>query len=172
MWYAIRVTYGRELKFQEMLKNAGFETFIPMRQKKSEDKGQKVTKMVPAVANLCFVNSEKKNLDDFMTLLGEANPARYFWDKATSRPAIIPDKAMRDFITVCTIMADEVLYLKDITSKLHAGRKVRILQGAFKGVEGVVVRIKKSRRVVVELPGMLAVATTFITPEALEILEA
>lgn len=172
MWYAIRVTYGRELKFQTMLNEAGFETFIPMRQHKSEVNGKHITKMIPAVANLCFVNCEKSALDEFMSLLGEANPARYIWDKATSHPAIVPDKAMKDFITICTVMADEVLYLKEITAKLREGRKVRILEGPFAGVEGVIVRIKKSRRVVVELPGMLAVATTYITPEALELIEA
>ena len=172
MWYAIRVTYGRELKFQTMLNEAGFETFIPMRQHKSEEKGKKITKMVPAVANLCFVNCEKNDLDEFMNLLGEANPARYIWDRATSHPAIVPDKAMKDFITVCRVMADEVLYLKEITAKLREGRKVKILEGPFAGVEGIIVRIKKSRRVVVELPGMLAVATTFTNPEALELIEA
>ena len=39
-----------------------------------------------------------------------------------------------------------------------------------KGVEGKVVRIRKSRRVLVELPGMLAVATTYIDPVNLEII--
>ena len=63
------------------------------------------------------------------------------------------------------------MYLKDITAKLKEGRKVRIKEGPFKGVEGVVLRIKKSRRVVVELPGMLAVATTYVQPVDLEPLE-
>ena len=38
------------------------------------------------------------------------------------------------------------------------------------GVEGVVVRIKKSRRVMVELPGMFAVTTNYIPVQDLEIL--
>lgn len=171
MWYAIRVTYGRELKFQAMLKEAGFETFVPMKRRKVEKNGKTVILTVPAVSNLCFVNCEKKNLDSFMNQLGEACPARYIWDKANGRPAVIPDKAMSDFITVCTVMADDVLYLKDITSRLREGRKVRILDGPFKGVEGVILRVKRSRRVVVELPGMLAVATTFIDLRNLEVIQ-
>lgn len=170
MWYAIRVTYGRELKFQDQLKKAGFETFVPMKQKKVEKDGKKFTVIVPAVSNLCFVNTEKAHLEGFMKELGEACPARFVWDKANARVAVIPDKAMNDFITVCRVMADEALYLKDISEKLRAGRKVRIKEGPFKGVEGVVVRVKKSRRVVVELPGMLAVATTYIQPTDLELL--
>ena len=170
MWYAMRVTYGRELKFQELLKKAGFETFVPMKRKKVEKAGKQVTVVVPAVSNLCFVNTEKPDLDEFINAFGEGCPARYIWDRANNRPALIADKVMRDFITVCTVMADDALYLKDMGEKLRAGRKVRIKEGPFKGVEGVVVRVKRSRRVVVELPGMLAVATTYVQPLDLELI--
>ena len=47
---------------------------------------------------------------------------------------------------------------------------MRVLSGPFKDIEGVVVRVKRSRRVVVELPGLLAIATTYIKPSELEIL--
>lgn len=171
MWYAIRVTYGRELKFQKMLQEAGFETFVAMSRKKVVKNGQQVTVMAPAVSNLCFVNTEKSVLDEFMKSMGEACPARYIWDKATGKPTVVPQKAMEDFITVSRIMADEVLYLKDITAKLRAGQKVRITDGPFKGIEGTVLRIRRERRVVVELPGMLAVATTFIHPTNLELIQ-
>ncbi len=168
MWFAMRVTYGRELKFQEQLRTAGFETFVPMKKKKVEKAGKEVTLIVPAVSNLCFVNAEKSDLDNFMAGFGEACPGRYIWDRANSRPAVIPEKSMQDFMRICTIMADDTLYLKDITDKLRAGQKVRVKEGPFKGVEGVILRIKKSRRVVVELSGMLAVATTYIQPTDIE----
>lgn len=151
-WYAIRVTYGRERKFCEALNDKGFETFVP------------------AVSNLCFVRTVKADLDDYMARLGEACPARYMWDKATHGPIIVPDKAMDDFIRISRIMADEALYLNELGAKFREGQKVRVKAGPLAGVEGVVVRIKRSRRVVVELPGLLAVATTFIKPSDLEIL--
>jgi len=151
-WYAIRVTYGREKKFCSALEESGFKTFVP------------------AVSNLCFVRTIKKDLDEYMMSMGEACPARYMWDRAQHRPIIVPDKAMEDFIRVSRIMADEVLYLKDITSRLHEGQKVRVKSGPFEGIEGVVMRIKRSRRVVVELPGILAIATTYISPTELEII--
>lgn len=169
-WYALRVTYGRELKFQQRLRDAGFETFVPMKRKTIEKCDRKITLVVPAVSNLCFVNSRKHDLDAFMTSLGESCAARYIWDRATSGPAVVPDKPMQDFMHICNVMSDEVLYINELSSKLKAGQKVRVLEGPFRGVEGVVVRIKRSRRVVVELPGMLAVATTYISPKELEIL--
>ena len=151
-WYAIRVTYGRERKFCKALEEDGFETFVP------------------AVSNLCFVRTEKEALDAYMTVLGEACPARYMWDKATRNPIVVPDKAMEDFIKVSRIMADEALYLETVSSKIREGQKVRVKTGPLQGVEGVVTRVKRSRRVVVELPGLMAIATTYISASDLEIL--
>jgi transcription antitermination factor NusG len=78
---------------------------------------------------------------------------------------------MANFMKVCAVMADDMLYINEISPKLQSGVKVRVLEGPFKGVEGIVARIKKSRRIVVELPGMLAVATTYVEPQALELIE-
>ena len=169
-WFAIRVTYGRGLKFKQLLEEAGFQSFVPMRKKVLEKNGRKSVVMVPAVSNLCFVNTEKPKMDEFMHSFGEACMGHYIWDKSTRKPIIVPDKAMADFIQVSMVMSDDILYLKEITAKLRQGQKVRVNNGPFKGVEGVVVRIKRSRRIVVELPGMLAVATTYVKPQDLEVL--
>ena len=170
-WFAIRVTYGRELKFKKLLEDAGFQVFVPMRRKKVEKDGKTAVVTVPAVSNLCFVNSERDLLDSFLHSFGEASWGHYIWDKATRKPIIVPDKAMEDFIQVSLVMSDDILYLRDITSKLREGQKVRVIDGPFKGIEGTVVRIKRSRRIVVELPGMLAIATTYVGPQQLELLQ-
>ena len=169
-WYAIRVTYSRELKFQTLLQESGFQTFVPMCRRTFEKNGKKENKLVPAVSNLIFVHSEKADLDAFMTRMGETCPARFIWDKSTRKPIVVPDKAMEDFIKVSSSMDEDLIYITEITEKLREGQTVRVVAGPFKGVEGKVVRIRKSRRVLVELPGMLAVATTFVNPSSLEII--
>ena len=100
--------------------------------------------------------------------MGDSRYAHFIWDAHTREPIVVPDKAMQDFIQISQVMNDEALYLKDITSKLHEGQKVRVTDGPFKGVEGVVLRIKRSRRVIVDFPGLLAIATNFIDPRFLE----
>ena len=169
-WHAIRVTYSRELKFQSILEEAGYETFIPMVEKKFDVSGKKFTKVVPAISNLCFVRAEQQELYEFFKSLGEACPARFIWDKSTREPIIVNEKAMQDFIKVSKAMLDDTVYLNDISSKLREGQKVRITTGAFAGVEGRIVRIRKSRRIMVELQGMLAVAATYIPTDGLELL--
>lgn len=102
--------------------------------------------------------------------MGETRYAYFMWDRSTQDPIIVSDKAMADFIQVSTLMSDDALYLKDITSKLQEGQRVRVLEGPFKGVEGTILRIKRSRRIVVELSGLLAVATDFVDPRLLEVI--
>ena len=169
-WFALRVTYGRELKFQAMLQEAGFRTFIAMCNRVVEKDGKKVRKVVPAISNLCFVHANRSRIYGFMKEMGEACPARFIWDKSTREPIVVPSKAMEDFMKISQTMMDDILYLNDITSKLREGQRVKVKSGPFEGVEGTVIRVKRSRRVMVELPGMLAIATTFVKPEELEIL--
>lgn len=170
-WFAIRVSYGRVMRFSTQLQEVGVEHFVPMTRKKIVKDGKTVTLIVPAVSNLCFVRSTKAWIDDYFKGLGENRSAHFMWDKSTREPIKVSDKAMADFMQICQIMSDDTLYLKDITDKLHEGQKVRVTDGPFKGVEGIILRIKRSRRVVVELPGLLAVATNYVDPRSLEIVE-
>ena len=169
-WYAIRVTYGRELKFQALLQEAGFQTFIAMQKRTVEKDGKKETKILPAISNLCFVKTSQDALYSFMKSFGDACPARFIWDNSTRKPIVVPAKAMDDFMKISLSMIDDVIYIREISDKLREGVKVRVKVGPFKDVEGTVIRVKRSRRVMVELPGMLAIATTFVKPEELEIL--
>lgn len=224
-WHAIRVTYGRELKFQAVLQQAGYETFVPMVMKKvtattaaknspaakntlastvaasgalatpaaptapgapatptsppapatptspAPPAKQATKQLVPAVSNLLFVRAGQNELYDFFKSMGESCPARFIWDKATRNPITVPDKAMADFITVSKAMLEDTVYLSELNSTLREGQKVRILEGPFAGVEGRIVRIRRSRRILVELPGMLAIAATFIPSDNLEIIQ-
>ena len=169
-WYALRVSYGRTLKFHAQLKELGVESYVPMCRKKVQKNGKETTVIVPAITNLCFARTTKSYLEELFRGMGETRYAYFMWDRSTQDPIIVSDKAMTDFIRVSTLMSDDALYLKDITSKLQEGQRVRVLEGPFKGVEGTILRIKRSRRIVVELPGLLAVATDFVDPRLLEVI--
>ena len=45
-----------------------------------------------------------------------------------------------------------------------------VKEGPFKGVEGKVVRIRKSRRIMFEILGMLAIASTYVEMKNVEII--
>ena len=169
-WYLLRVSYSRELKIKAILDEKGIQTFVPMMWRKKIVAGKEESRLVPAVGNLCFVRWSKDKIDDFMKGYGENSPVHYYWDRTTRAPMVIPDKAMTDFIAVASSMDKDLIYLTQISDKLHEGQTVRVKSGSFAGVEGKIVRIRKTRRVMVELPGMLAVVSAYINPEELEII--
>ena len=170
-WFALRATYSRELKIRDQLSERGVRTFVPMVWRRSRVKpGMTQTKkLVPAISSICFVYSTRAEIDEYIRSFGDARPVNYYWDRTKNAPLVVPEKAMEDFITVASSMDEELVYITEISPKLKEGQAVRVKEGPFKGVEGKVVRIKKSRRILVELPGMLAVATTFVDPSYLEI---
>lgn len=78
---------------------------------------------------------------------------------------------MEDFIAVSGSIDEHILYLTPQEVALKNGDYVRITDGIWKGIEGKLVRIKKNLRVVVELQGLAAVATTSIHPSLVEKIE-
>lgn len=161
-WHVLRATYARELKVQTALQEKGIRTFIPMMWREK--------KLVPAVSGLVFALATREALDLYIRSFGDARPVNYYWDRTTNAPLTVPAKAMEDFITIASTLDDDLIYLTEISEKLREGQTVMVKDGPFKGVEGKIVRIRKSRRVLVELPGMLAVASTYVHPKELEII--
>ena len=161
-WYVLRATYARELKVRGQINDHGLRSFIPMMWK---DK-----KLVPAITGLVFVNATREQIDRYIRSFGDDRPVNYYWDRTANRPLTVPDKAMEDFISVASTMDPDLIYLTEISDKLREGQKVIVKEGPFKGVEGKVVRIRKSRRIMVEIPGMLAVALTYVEMGNVEII--
>ena len=170
-WFALRATYSRELKVQNSLNELGVRTFVPMMWRRREVGGQVEKKLVPAVSNLCFVYWTRSSVDSYIRSFGEKAPVNYYWDRTINRPLVIPGQAMEDFITVASSLDEDLIYLTEIAEKLREGQTVEVIEGPFKGVTGRIVRIKKNRRVLVELPGFLAVTTNYLSPHALRLVE-
>lgn len=170
-WFAMSAPYGRELKVQEMLDKEKIENFIPMRQRVQTVKGKKECVSVPAVSNLIFVHSTPSRLKLFKSYTSYLQYLTWTIDGMVQK-IIIPDYQMNQFIAVCKTRDERLVYLKPDDVNLSKGVRVRIHGGGFDGVEGIFVKVKgiRSKRVVVLLPGAMAVATAEVHPDLLEIL--
>lgn len=168
-WFALRATYSRELKVQNSLNELGVRTFVPMMWRRTEVGGQTQKKLVPAVSNLCFVYWTRSSVDSYIRSFGDKTPVNYYWDRTMNQPLVIPGQAMENFITVASSLNEDLIYLTEITEKLREGQSVEVIEGPFKGITGKIVRIKKNRRVLVELPGFLAVTTNYLPPQSLRL---
>jgi len=165
LWYAVRVTYCREMSFKVYLDTINVENFIPMHYI-IVNKNEK--KLEPVIHNLIFVRTTKTILGEIKLKVENKTPIRYIMDKSTNLPITIPEKQMESFINISKHYGEQIVYVD--TSTLKKGDKVRITGGSFAGIEGEFSRIKGDRRVVVNLNGIMAVATAFIHPSLIEIL--
>ena len=169
-WYVLRAIYSRELKVCEALSRMGVRTFVPMVSKTKIIDGKQEKRLVPAVGSMCFVYWTKEDIDAYIRGFGGNSPVHYYWDRIEGKPLTVSDKAMEDFIAIASTMDEDLVYLTEISEKLREGEKVTVKDGPFKGVHGTVVRIRKSRRIMVEIPGMLAVASAYVPIKNLEII--
>ena len=62
-WFAIRVSYSRELALKAILDAEKIENFIPMRYEYVIKSGKRVRRLLPAIHNLVFVHSTRKRID-------------------------------------------------------------------------------------------------------------
>jgi len=61
-------------------------------------------------------------------------------------------------------------FADDDFTRYQQGSRVRVVSGPMKGAEGYIKRIRRDRRLLVCIEGIIAVATSYIPPEQLEII--
>ena len=166
VWFAIRVTYNRELKVKEDLDARGITNFVPMQYRREERNGVMVKRLVPSVHNLIFIHITPSDMKEYK--MTTDLPIRYIMDRETRKPIIVPTSQMENFIKVAGTYDEKLIYLHPNPGDFAKGERVRIIGGAFAGAEGVFVRVKGDRRVLINVEGLVAVATTFVHPSMIE----
>lgn len=173
-WFPMRVTYSREIAVKTALDAIGIECFVPMRNKLIATGRQRHYKLVPAIHNLIFLHSTQDEITGLKATRSELSPLRYIvrrspvlGESGGSTILTIPDRQMEQFLRVASITDDRVIFLNHISSSDLIDRKVRIIDGDFAGIEGVIRRVQRNRRVVVQLEGLAAVAIAFVPPKFL-----
>lgn len=166
-WYALRVTYNREMIVKKYCDANHIINFIPLEHRVQERNGVKIKKVQPVIRNLIFLKTNRL----FINELKQRFPIRYIMDKGTGDPVIVPEKQMLHFITVAGNYDQQIVFLNPDELKAKIGTRVRIKEGIFKGVEGVLVRVRNNKRVVLQIEGLVVVATHYIHPSLLENLE-
>jgi len=173
-WFVLRTTYCREAKFQTHCIENGIECFLPMRYslKSTHRNGKNHQRRVtsPAIHNIIFVHENKDRLDDLI-FSHRFDYLRFYYDKATNSPLIVPDKQMQNFMAVASIDDNDTIWLTSSSTTYSIGDRVRITQGTFAGIEGHVKRVKGQQRVIVSLPHLFAIATAYIPTAFMEKLE-
>ena len=169
-WYPMRVTYHRELKIKQQLDTLGIDSFVPMHYDLADSSDGPRKTLVPAIHNLIFVHASQEVLTRLKMHRKEFDPMR---DMRKTCPdghrelRDVPDRQMENFIKVASAQDESVIFL-DVRDSANMGRRVRITAGRFKGVEGVIKRIKKNKFFLIQIDGVAAVAITYVPADCLE----
>ena len=173
-WYVFRCPYGKELTLQQSVQNiSGVECFVPTEKVRQRDRhGRFVWVQRSVLTGYIFVRIEKerqylipRRLITLHTMVCQEN--------GLLRPVIVPDRDMASFIRVSGSKEERIAYLDPSKLNLKKGDRVRVIGGTFVGVEGVFMQIggKHEKRVIIELQGLIAVATAAIPASMVEKIE-
>lgn len=175
-WFVLNAVFGRELRVKELLEIQGIEAFVPMRYLIKMKRGHKERVLVSAISNFVFIHTTKEILESFKSDLQSqyGYPTYFVTRKIGDRRVIItvPDQQMREFIRIASQLEEDVLYFPPEEIQLEKGDRVRIIGGNLDGLEGTLLKVKgkRSKRVVVSIAGVAAVAAYYISPDLIQVI--
>lgn len=197
-WYAVKVFFNKVFELEALLETVPeTETYLPVdrvqlkghahslaRKRIAEEKpearkyiqeGPFIYERVPMITSLLFVHTLPERLPDIENCLLADNllDKRGFIYQSADRKsyAVIPEKQMASFRLVTSKGSTGLdFFSADDITRFKEGARVRVKEGPFQGAEGYIKRFRRERRLLVGVEGIVAVATSFIPPELLEII--
>jgi hypothetical protein len=177
LWYVLFAANGKAVKLKHFLEAASIEYFFPMYNKDRKIIGSMEYERIslPLLGNLIFAKSSKSVLDPVLKeaklKLSISDDLYYrYRDCGEKRRITIAEDKMRNFIIVAKNIEKQVIYLSNDEIDLKKGVKVKITGGTFAGAEGILMRIKGDKRLVVCIPNFFAVATTYIPSQFIQLM--
>ncbi len=164
-WFALTVFKnlpGLEDSFSKM----GWETFRAYTVEETYEGTRVVRKEVPLVRSLLFVKCSMKELVDFKYKNNDW--FMYYKDAEGKNPGPVKDDEMKAFMLVTSIRDGNLRLLGEDRPEYHRGDRVRVISGPYKGAEGYIKRIRRSRELLVSVEGVAVVAISKLPPEYLE----
>lgn len=151
-WYVLGMRNQQALRVAAGMAACGFECFVP-----------------PKITNLLFVHALRTEIDSYLTYNKLGLHLYYVRSKTDSQPIVVRDKDMTNFMLICKESDVPIIMTEPPTMKL--GDSVRVTDGPLRGVEGRIVRIRKQKRILVNVGEHIWAATAYVKPEYLEILK-
>lgn len=163
-WYALRAFRRKVFSLKADFESKGWKTYMAMR---SVDKpgGSQAFAEEQIIPNLIFVCCpvdelkayKNKHQDEFMI----------YRESSGREPDPIDEKEMENFMRVVLISNGKDVMLVDMPMPKE-GERVRVVDGIYKGAEGIVKRIKRDRKLLVAIEGVAVVAISNIPLSCLE----
>ncbi len=173
-WYALRTTYGREKKAYDYLISKNVVAFYPTLKSIKIVDGKRITVEESRIPNIFFAYGTEKELKTFVYDNVNLPYLRFYYrhthvdNKIVKVPLVVPDNQMNSLKIICAADSDDIIASTEVVEKFKSGQNVRIIDGKFKGVVGVVARYHSQQRVGIIIDGLLTVCTAFVPSAFIE----
>lgn len=158
-WYIVSTPRHQERLVKKMLSDyylpAGLgerrastlKTYLPLRRVAGTDRSGllPLEELVPAIPGLLFVQGSLKQLQYW---LEETATGCKLYVNISNEPIVVPDYQIRLFKDYLSFVDSEVMVLRKPYSYFLQKKRIRILNGPFKGLEGRLFQIKGNYKLV------------------------
>ena len=170
-WYVFIASYGREDKAFDYLVEDGTYTYIAKKLVERFIRGKRERYFKSLIPNLLFVYTTEKKAEDYIHNTHDLFYLSYYYDhfkfnnEHKNPPLVIPSNEMKLFIQTTSNRNKHLLFVKSSQCHFKSRDLVKVVDGPFAGVEGMVARVAGQKRVVVSLSHLGLISTAYI-PEA------
>ena len=176
-WYIIKATYGREKQGADYLASKGIKTISPSVTKiKADDESDESVKEY-SLPNLFFAQGTEQTLKPLVERNPEADYLRFYCryynegGKRRRQIITIPQTQMNSFLKICEAKDLDMRIYNEVIHKFDKGKRVRVIEGPYQGVEGRAIRIFGQQRVGVVIDDILTAVTSYVPSAYLEKVE-
>ena len=171
-WYALRTTYGREKKAYDYIK-VKVELLSIVRLVD----GKRKTVEESRLPNIFFAYGTEEEIKSFVYDNINLPYLRFYYrhfhisKKVEKEPLIVSNNQIESLRIICKADADDIIVSIDEVQKFQKGQAVRIVEGKFKGVTGIVARYQEQQRVGIVIDGLLTMVTAYIPNAFIEVVK-
>ena len=176
-WYALRVTYGREKKAYDYLVGKHVEAYYPTIKTVKEVDGKRKTVEESRLPNIFFARGTEEEIKSFVYDNINLPYLRFYYKhthtgaRIMKTPLIVPDNQIKSLQIICEKEGSDTLVLQEEVTKFKQGEKVKIIEGDFVGVTGIVARYHGQQRVGLVIDGLLTAVTAYIPTAFLQAID-
>lgn len=176
-WYALRVTYGREKRAYDYLVGKHVEAYYPTIKTVKEVDGKRKTVEESRLPNIFFARGTEEEIQSFVYDNINLPYLRFYYKhthtgaRIMKTPLIVPDNQIKSLQIICEKEGSDTLVLQEEVPKFKQGEKVKIIEGDFVGVTGIVARYHGRQRVGLVIDGLLTAVTTYIPTAFLQAID-
>ena len=176
-WYALRCTYGREKAAYDYFVAKGIIAFYPTTNAVKIINGKRKVVAESRLPNIFFAFGTEEQIKTFVYDNVNLPFLRFYYRhvhvgcRINKTPLVVPDYQMESLKIICAADMDNTIVSLTEVPKFEKGQLVRVVDGAFKGVIGIVARWQGQQRVGVVVEGLVTMVTAYVPSVFLEKIE-